>query len=63
MKKSSEGSNKATIIETRGQEIESLHIISSMLNTGLDRRQVAVIVEMLELGVHPESLVEGMRLN
>ena len=51
--------SKTNITETRGQEIESLHNISSMLNAGLDRRQVAMIVEMLELGVHPESVVEG----
>lgn len=47
------------LIETRGTEIETIYSLAKILNTGLDRRVVAALLELLELGVHPESLADG----
>jgi hypothetical protein len=46
-------------IEKRGGEIEALNALSKLLNTGLDRRVLSVLLELLEMGVNPESLVDG----
>ena len=40
----------------RTQEIESLYSISEILNCQLDRRTIEILLELIELGVHPESL-------
>jgi hypothetical protein len=47
------------ILETRGKDVESLHVIASILNTGLNRKVLAVLLELIESGVNPESLVDG----
>ncbi|CAM9478609.1 unnamed protein product [Choristocarpus tenellus] len=33
-----------------------LHEISSILNTGLDRKTLRILVELIETGVNPEAL-------
>lgn len=40
-------------------EIELIYSLSKTLNTGLDRRVVKILIELLELGIQPESLVDG----
>lgn len=52
-------SKTQSILDTRVSEIESLYNISQMLETGLDKRMIAILVELLEAGVHPESIAEG----
>ncbi len=47
------------ILEVRGSEVESLYNLSKIMNTGLDRRIISILLELLELGVHPDSLVDG----
>lgn len=47
------------ILENRGSEVENLYALSKILNVGLDRRVLAVLLELLEQGVHPDSLVSG----
>ena len=47
------------ILEVRGSEVESLYNLSKIMNTGLDRRVISILLELLELGVHPDSLVDG----
>lgn len=47
------------IIVRRGTEVEALYSLAKTLNTGLDRRVLAILLELVELGVHPESLVDG----
>ncbi|CAM9676413.1 unnamed protein product, partial [Sphacelaria rigidula] len=34
----------------------ALHEISTMLNTGLDRRTLSILLELVESGVNPEAL-------
>jgi hypothetical protein len=41
------------------EKIESLYTMANVLNTGLDRRMIPVLLELLECGIHPESLAEG----
>lgn len=33
-----------------------LHEISTILNTGLDRKTLSILVELIESGVNPEAL-------
>lgn len=47
------------ILEVRGSEVEALYGLAKILNTGLDRRVLALLLDLVELGVHPESLVDG----
>ena len=51
-------STSQTILETRGAEIESIFTMSRILQTGLDRRTIAVLLELIEAGVHPEALAD-----
>ena len=48
------------ILEVRGSEVEAVYGLAKLLNTGLDRRVLAILLELIELGVHPDSLVDGM---
>ena len=41
-----------------GEEIDALANLSMILESGLDRRTLLVILELMEAGVHPESLVD-----
>lgn len=47
------------IIEKRAGEVESLYRLSRIMNTGLNRRVISILLELLELGIHPDSLVDG----
>jgi hypothetical protein len=47
------------IMKERGGEVESLYVLSNILSTGLDRRVLAIVLHLLEGGVHPESIVDG----
>lgn len=47
------------ILETRGTEVENLYALSQLMSTGLDRKVISILLELLELGVHPDSLVAG----
>lgn len=47
------------ICDTRGTEIECLNSLSTTLQTGLSKRAIAILLELIESGVHPESLVDG----
>jgi hypothetical protein len=49
------------IISRRSSEIEALYSLARTLNTGLDRRALALLLELLEIGVHPDSLVDGKK--
>lgn len=35
--------------------------ISNILNTGLDRKTLAILVELIEMGVNPEALAEAVK--
>jgi hypothetical protein len=56
---SSKGNNAQIILDSRGQEVESLFQISQILDTGLDRRVLALLLDLIETGVHPEALAGG----
>jgi len=46
-------------LEKRSVEIEQLHSLASILQTGLNKRVIALLLELLESGIHPESLADG----
>jgi len=42
----------------QAQEVlETLHEVSNLLNTGLDRETLSILLSLCELGVNPEALV------
>ena len=47
------------LLDSRSSEIESIYRIASTLNTGLDKKVVAVLLDLIEQGVHPESLADS----
>ena len=60
MEKSSSVENT---LEKRGTEVENMHTIANILGTKLDRRSIAILLELLEYGIHPESLADGKYRN
>ena len=48
---------------SRGSEVEALHDLATILNTGLSRKVLAVVLELIESGVSPESIADGMTIN
>lgn len=47
------------ILENRGSEVELMHKVAQLVHSGLDRKILAVVLDMLEHGVHPESIADG----
>lgn len=43
---------------SRSAEIECILKVSNILNIGLDKRCLALLVDMIEKGVHPEALAD-----
>ena len=46
------------ILRERAAEIEAIYALASTLQCNLDRRTLAVLVELVEKGVHPEALAD-----
>jgi hypothetical protein len=40
-------------------QLTALHEISTLLNTGLDRNSLSILVQLCEMGVNPGALVHG----
>ena len=40
----------------RAQLLDSLHELSNILETGLDRETLSILLELTEAGVNPEAL-------
>jgi len=51
--------NVVNMLETRGSEVELLYNISKILSTGIDRKAIAVIIELIEMGIDAESIADG----
>ena len=47
-----------TNVSPRSKEIECLHAMSEILHCQLDRRTIEILLELIELGVHPEALAD-----
>lgn len=43
-------------LENRGEEVDSLHKLSTLLQTGLNKRTIALLLKLIEEGYDPESL-------
>ena len=48
--------NIDNLLKSRGNDVEGLHKLSSLLQTGLDRRMIACIIELIECGIDPDSI-------
>ena len=46
------------ISETK--EIDALYSLSEILQTGLNKRTITIIADLIQSGIEPESLVDGM---
>jgi mitotic-spindle organizing protein 1 len=53
-----ESSSVEVILRDRATEVDAIYALASTLQCNLDRRTVAVLIELLERGVHPESLAD-----
>ena len=47
-------------MDVQQKDVSSFHAIAELLGAGIDRRMMLVLLEMLEFGVHPESLAQGV---
>jgi hypothetical protein len=56
--KQSPPSAAEVILRERAPEVEAIHALASTLQCNLDRRTIAVLVELVEKGVHPEALAD-----
>jgi hypothetical protein len=45
--------------DPREREIEAIHAIATTLQTGLDRRTIAILIELIEDNFDPESIADG----
>lgn len=43
-------------------EVDAMYELSKVLQCDLDRRVVGILLELLEAGVHPESLADIVNL-
>ena len=48
-----------TDADTGGEVLEVVEELSSLLNTGLQREELSVLVNLIELGVNPQALAQG----
>ena len=44
------------ILENRGDEVDSIHKLSTLLQTGLNKRTIALLIQLIENGYDPEAL-------
>ena len=44
------------ILENRGDEVDSIHKLSTLLQTGLNKRTIALLLKLIEDGYDPEAL-------
>ena len=51
--------NVNTDEDTGGEVLEVVEELSSLLNTGLQREELSVLVNLIELGVNPQALAQG----
>ena len=52
-------SNQNKGISNRVKESEALSSISDILQTGLNKRALVILRDLIESGIEPESLVDG----
>lgn len=43
------------------EAMEIFHEISTLLDTGLDKETLAILVSLIELGCNPDALAEAVR--
>jgi len=44
------------ILENRGDEVDAIYKLSTLLQTGLNKRTVALLIQLIENGYDPEAL-------
>eukprot|EP00981_Chlorochromonas_danica_P013352 scaffold6243_cov180-Ochromonas_danica.AAC.2 len=53
------GSVVNDILEKRGPEVENMYTMSQLVKAGLDRRALAVVLDLIENGIDAESIAQG----
>jgi hypothetical protein len=48
------------ILQNKGAEVENMFTLSQLTKSGLDRRALAIVLELIENGVDPESIAQGI---
>lgn len=46
-------------LEKRGAEVDAIYELSKIVDAGLDRKVIELIMELIEFGVNPESLADS----
>jgi hypothetical protein len=47
------------LLHQRGYEIENFYRLSELVNAGLGKEVIAIVIDLIEKGIHPESIAEG----
>ena len=56
--KMNSSTNVDLIVNNRGDEVEKFFTMNKICATGLDRRMIAAIIELIESKVDPDSIVD-----
>ena len=46
---------------SESKEIDALYSLSEILQTGLNKRTITIIADLIQSGIEPESLVDGKK--
>src|SRR5688572_8232027 len=50
------------LLHQRGYEVENFYRLSELVNAGLSKEMIAIVIDLIEKGVDPESISKGNEL-
>jgi hypothetical protein len=51
------------LLQQRGDEVENFYRLTELVNAGLSKEIIAVVIDLIEKGVNPESIATGKDQN
>jgi hypothetical protein len=51
------------LLEQKGKQIENFYRFAELVNAGLSKEVIAVVIDLIEKGVNPESIATGKDQN
>jgi mitotic-spindle organizing protein 1 len=54
-------SSSSSLLDSASQTVDVVYQLSGLLNTGLDRSTVAILLSLVECGVNPEALAQVVK--
>lgn len=51
-------SNIDNLLHKRGEDVENMYTLSSLVLMGLDKRSIACIIELIECGIDADSITD-----